>query len=79
MFGWREVFTTFSMSDFEKAREALRQKRIRYYYRTKSLMGNSRGHMGTFGMNMDYAYQYYLYVKKQSLEEAQYLIGNANR
>ena len=79
MFGWREVFTSFSMTDFAKAREALGQKGIRYYYKSKSLMRNTRGSMGSFGIDVNYAFQYYLYVKKDSLEEAQYLIGNAFR
>ncbi len=79
MFGWREVLTTFSMTDLAKARDALGQKSIRYYYRSKSLLGNTRGRLGTYGVNMDYSVQYYLYVKKDSLEEAQHLIGGALR
>jgi hypothetical protein len=77
MFGWREVYTSLTMSDFAKAREALGQKGIRYYYRSKNTFGNSRGHTGSLGINMDYAYQYYLYVKKKDYEQAQYLIGKA--
>ncbi len=80
MFGWREVFTSFSMIDFSKVREALGQKGIRYYYRTKNLLSNySRGHLGTFGVDMDYAVQYYLYVKKLDFEQAQYLISSARK
>jgi len=77
MFGWVEAYVTFSMDDYAKAREALNVNGIRYHMKIKDLLGDMRSRMGTLGVNMDYSTQYYLFVKKADLENAQYLIHKA--
>ncbi len=77
MFGWVEAYTTILMDDYAKVREALNTSGIRYHMKIKDMLGNMRGRSGTFGVNMDYSTQYYIFVKKADLENAQYLIGKA--
>lgn len=77
MFGWREVYMSNSMSDFSKTREVLSQQGVHYKYKVKNMAGNSMHRMGSFGINIDFAYQYYLYVNKKDLEHAKHLIGQA--
>ncbi len=77
MFGWVEAYTTFSMGDFTKARDALSASGIKYRFKSKNMLDDTRGRMGTYGVNMDYATQYYLFVKKADSENAQYLLSKA--
>lgn len=77
MFGWVEAYTTFSMGDFDKARDALSAKGIRYHFKCKNMNGGGWGQQSSLGMNLDYATQYYLYVKKENIDDAPYLIHKA--
>ena len=38
-------------------------------------MGSQRATWGSIGENLDYAYQYYIYVHKNDYEEAAYLLA----
>ena len=77
MFGWVEAYTTFSMSDFTKVRDVLSASGIKYRFKSRNMLGDMRGRVGTFGVNMDYATQYYLFVKKADSENAQHLLRKA--
>ena len=74
MFGWREVALTTSMTDCAKIREALYEKGIRYRYRIRNTYGDPSRRLGTFDVDMNYAFQYYLYVKKQDYDQATQLL-----
>ena len=77
MFGWVEAYTTFSMSDFTKVRDVLSASGIKYRFKSRNMLGDMRGRVGTFGVNMDYATQYYLFVKKADSENVQHLLRKA--
>jgi hypothetical protein len=77
MFGWVEAYTTLSMGELDKARHALGQNGIRNHFKCKNMLGGVWGQQSTLGMKMDYATQYYIYVKKADEENAQYLIHKA--
>lgn len=76
MFGWVEAYTTFSMGDYAKVRDVLGASRIKYHLKFKDMLGGW-GRQISLGMNMEYSTQYYIYVKKADLADAQYLIHKA--
>jgi hypothetical protein len=72
----REVFLGYSMKQFSEVRSILSSNNIKYNYKVKSNYASSdRGHSGSFGLNMDYACQYYIYVHRQDYARACHLIN----
>lgn len=75
MFGWREVFTSFSMTDLANACEVLDQKGIRCDYKTTSYFGRTNSCRRLYGMDINHAVRYSLYVKKRALNSARQLLN----
>lgn len=77
----KEVFTSFSLEEQVNARQILSKNRIPHVVRTeeayggKSLLQSSRARYGTFGQNMNFSYQYYIYVNRKDYEEASSLLA----
>ena len=76
----RELLTTCSMEEQARVRDILAQNHIDYRIKTvnpsaRSTVGVSgRGRTGSFGVNMDHAYQYSIYVHKKDYALAQSLL-----
>lgn len=84
MFGFNkvEVYMGYSLKDFSKAKEILKNNNITYSYKiedpSQELMGRGteRAIFGSFGTNAKYEKLYYLSVKKADSERATYLINS---
>lgn len=80
VFNRRELLTTFSMEEQNRVRDILARNHIDYRIKTvnpgaRATFGASgRARTGSFGMNMDCAYQYSIYVHKKDYARAQSLI-----
>lgn len=81
VFNRRELLTTFSMEEQNRMRDILARNHIDYRIKTVNPTarspfagGSGRGHTGSFGINIDCAYQYYIYVHKKDYARAQSLI-----
>jgi len=80
IFNRRELLTTCSMEEQNRVRDILAQNGIDYRVKTvnptaRSTFGASgRSRTGSFGVNMDCAYQYYIYVHKDDFARAQSLL-----
>ena len=74
------VYMGYSLKEFSKTREILAQQKIPYTYKIvdhsqeQTGRGTIRGNFGSFGTNKDYEKLYYVFVKKDDFEKAQYLI-----
>ena len=80
----KEVYNGFSMKEFNRIRDILSVKGIQYDFRTinrsaSSGFGSTRGRMGSFGENLNYSYQYYLYVHKNNYDNAIFAINTHNK
>ncbi len=80
IFNRRELLTTFSMEEQNRVLGILAQNHIDYRIKTvnsaarSTVAGSGRARTGSFGIDMDYAYQYYIYVHKKDYARAQSLI-----
>lgn len=80
IFDRRELLTTFSMEEQNRVRDILTRHHIDYRIKTvnpgaRSTFGSSgRARAGSFGIDTDCAYQYYIYVHKKDYARAQSLI-----
>lgn len=80
IFNRRELLTTFSMEEQNRVRDILARNQIDYRLKTvdpaaRATFGSSgRARTGSFGIDMDCAYQYYIYVHKKDYARAQSLI-----
>jgi hypothetical protein len=81
IFNRKELLTTFSMDEQNRVRDVLAQNGIDY--RVKSVcptarataFGDSgRARTGSFGIDSQSAYQYYIYVHKHDYARAQALL-----
>ena len=76
IFNRRELLTTFSLEEQDRVRDILAQNGNDYRIKTvnpaaRSTVGASgRSRTGSFGVNPDCAYQYYIYVRACDLERA---------
>ena len=81
IFNRKEIYLTYSMSEQVKVRDILSQNNIDYYVKTVNRMAPSlfapgrRSRTGTFGQNMDFSYEYTIYVHKKDYDKARYLIN----
>ena len=77
IFNRRELYMTYDMNDRVRVCDILRANCIDYRLKTtnttSSAMGGRRGG-NTFGVNMDYAYEYKIYVHKNDYDRALHLI-----
>lgn len=80
VFNRRELLVTHSMEEQARVRDILAQNHIDYRVRVvnptarATLGGSDRGRVGSFGVDMDRAYYYYIYVHKNDCARAQSLI-----
>ena len=80
IFNRRELLTTCSMEEQSRVRDCLARNGIDYRVKTvnpsaRSAFGASgRARTGSFGVNMDCAYQYYIYVHKKEYDRARSLL-----
>ena len=80
IFNRRELLTTFSMEEQDRVRDILAQNGIDYRIKTvnpttRATFGASgRSRMGSLGVNMDFSYQYSIYVHKKDVALAQSLL-----
>lgn len=84
VFNRREAAITHSMEEQARVREVLSGNGIDYTFRvinrtSPSAFMNRRAKTGTFGVNMDYAYEYTIYVHKKDFEAAKALIESRLR
>ena len=80
IFNRRELLTTVSMEEQSRVRDILAQNHIDYRIKTvnptaqTTFGAGGRSRTGSFGVNPDCAYQYYIYVHKNDYARAQSLI-----
>ena len=80
IFNRRELVTTFSVEEQNRVRDILARNHIDYRIKTvnptarSTVAGNGRARTGSFGIDMDCAYQYYIYVHQKDYARAQTLI-----
>ena len=70
------VYTGFSMKEVSRVRDILSANKIDYRVKVINFHSSTRERIGTFGQNMDFAYEYDIYVHKKDAEQARYLINN---
>lgn len=77
IFNRQELITTFSMDVQAGVRDTLTQNGIEYRIKTHShSFGRyARKRTGSCRVNSEYAYEYIIYVHRDDLEKAQYLIS----
>ena len=69
-----EVYAGYSMSEFNKAAEALEEAKVKYRWRTHSMGGSNRFSPGT---DINYSMQYVITVNGKDAESARYFINKA--
>ena len=80
IFNRRELLTTFSLEEQNRVRDILALNHMDYRVKTVNSSARStfadsgRARTGSFGINMDCAYQYSIYVHKKDYARAQSLI-----
>lgn len=80
IFNRKELTTTFSIQKQSKVRSILSSNNIKYYIKTvnrnsPSTFSDTRSRTGTFGQNMELAYQYIIYVHKKDYDKALAIIN----
>jgi hypothetical protein len=76
IFSRKEVYHGFSMQDCYKVRELLAANHIKYQVKTvDSFRSSGRSASRGAGINMDYAYEYYIYVHKKDYDQAGYVLN----
>ncbi|MGL4850575.1 MAG: hypothetical protein ACRC28_16920 [Clostridium sp.] len=76
----KKIYEGTSILDFNLVRDSLSNNNIKYTYKvvnrnSSSIMDTSRARVGTFGENNDLSYNYYVYVHKNSYDEAIFIIN----
>ena len=81
VFNRRELLTTFSMDEQNRVRDILAQNGIDYRVKTvcptaraTAFGGSDRARTGSFGVDSQSAWQYYIYVHKKDYDRARSLI-----
>ena len=76
IFNRKEVYHGFSMQECYKVRELLLSNHIKYQVKTvDSFRSSGRSASRGLGINMDYAYEYYIYVHKKDYDQAGYILS----
>lgn len=84
MFDWlfhkTELLTTFDQRLYQETTAKLAAAKIdhRVKWHSDASSGRQRGAFGSFGEDPRLSTQYYIYVKKQDLEQAQYILRKQN-
>ena len=77
----KEIFVGNSLQRFDEIRSRLSLNKIKYDYKivdstSSGYFGPSnRARTGTYGLNMNYAKTYYIYVHKNDCDRAQALLN----
>ncbi len=79
LFNKEDVYVGYSLEQLAKVRGVLKNAGIKYSYKIVNHSGWGRGRRGSFGVNMDYARQYTVSVKKKDYEKAKYLVNSVLR
>ncbi len=81
IFNRKELTIAISMEQQVKIRGLLDAHNIGYYIKVFNMFtrGSSRCHTGSFGINMDTAYEYKFYVHKDDFETAQAILSGRIR
>lgn len=80
IFNRKELRISYSMEEQARIRDLLSENHIDYQIKTvnrrspSSFSAGTRARTGSFGENPELAYEYIIYVKKDDLEKAAYLI-----
>lgn len=80
VFNRKELLTTWSMEEQVRVRDLLAQHNIDYRIKTvnptaRSTFGDvGRSRTGSFGVNTDCTYQYYIYVHRKDYDRARAMI-----
>lgn len=83
VFNRAEVCITYNMDEQYRIRNILAANSIDYRVKTKNLTSpslfgiGSRERHGTIRLNMDYAYEYIVYVHKKDYDLAMHVIHNS--
>lgn len=80
----KEVYNGFSIDDFNRIKDILSEREIKYDFRTvnrttSSAFDSTRGRIGSMGENLKYSYEYYIYVNKNDYDDAIFIINNYNK
>ena len=76
LFNRKELLITYDMKKQSDVRTILQNHKIEYSVKVKNLLSptplssGSRGHMATPGIDLNKAYEYKIYVKKEDYEKA---------
>lgn len=78
LFNRKELYITYSMNDRIRVCDILSANGIDYQLKSTNTTSPGMNHRrggSTLGLNMDYAYEYKIYVHKDDYDRALYLIG----
>lgn len=81
-FNRKELYITFSQNEKDKVVAALSNDNIKYTIKvinrnSPSVFSDTRNRTGSFGQNMQIAYEYIIYVEKKDYLKAYSLINTA--
>jgi len=79
----KEIYHGFSMKEFGDIRDKLSLGKFKYDYKvvdmnSSGVFSSNRARYGSFGLNNNFVKEYYLYVHKNSYDNAIYLIHHNN-
>ena len=74
-FNRKELFITFSNSEYIRIKNILSDNRIEYSVKCTNRQFWNRSRTGSFGLNSEYLYDYKIYVKREDYKKALYLIA----
>lgn len=79
IFNRKELIITMDMKRQADVRNILSSNGVEYVLKVMNLnrstkFGSSRAHMWSYGVNQNFCYEYRIYVHKDDLEWARYLI-----
>ena len=74
IFNRQELLITLDANRRDQVRDILSANGIAYTAKVTNLQRGSRGRSGTFGINLDYSYEYKIFVHRNDYEKASWLI-----
>ncbi|MEA4988696.1 MAG: hypothetical protein VB095_11595 [Anaerovorax sp.] len=77
IFNREQLYITFAVKEQYEIRQMLSSKGIGCYIKVRNCIPD-RGRTGSLGINMDYAYEYTIYVHKKDFDLAKAVTGLSN-
>lgn len=79
-----EVYSGYSMKDFNELRDILAANNLKYDYRlvnrnSSGVLSSNRSRFAVLGLNHSLETQYYLYVHKKDYDNAMFLMHTAKK